>query len=93
VFVPLPVLDATFADKPFLERDELRVGPLHTLRGLDKLLDRILLTHDVAYKTFEELLESGRRLLGQLSERLLELLLDSDLLLVELTACPLKLPD
>ena len=91
VSIPFPVLDTLLADEPLLERDELRIRTLHTLRGLDELLHRVLLPERVPDEPLQEPLEGRRGRLGELAEQLPELLLCSDLLLVELVARLLEL--
>lgn len=39
MFVPLTTFDALFGDEPALERNELRVGALHTFGGFDEFVN------------------------------------------------------
>ena len=59
MLVPLPFLDPVLRNKPTLERDELRVRPLHPLRGLDELL------HGARGDVLEDLLKQLLQPLGE----------------------------
>ena len=67
MLVPLSLLDPILRDEPALERDQLRVRPLHPLRGLDELLHRRRgnVLEDVLQQLLQPLGEAVRQPVGQ----------------------------